>query len=103
MKGANFKDATFTSMSFIGADLSKTDLRGAKFKDVDLRWTNMTDANIAGAEFDSSTKVDIDELMTTCIRTEQDKTEKQIDQMKPTVSAALERQVQEKGGYRLCK
>ncbi len=103
LKGANFKDATFTSMSFIGADLSKTDLRGAKFKDVDLRWTNMTDANIAGAEFDSSTKVDIDELMTTCVRTEQDKTEKQIDQMKPTISAALERQVQEKGGYRLCK
>lgn len=103
LKGANFQGATFASLSFIGADLTMADLRDAEFHRADLRWTKMADANIAKAVFDSSTQLDVDILMTACVRTDDVDSKEQVEKIKPTLPAAVEAEVKRRGGYRLCQ
>jgi Pentapeptide repeats (9 copies) len=75
--GADFSDSTFACSNFGGAKLTNANLTNARFKAASLRAADFSgadltnaclyDANIAGAYFASSTKVDIAALKKACI------------------------------------
>ena len=63
----------------------------------------MSDANIANAVFDASSQLDVDSLLTACVRTEEFDSAEQVEKMKPAVPAPIEAEIKRRGGYRVCE